>query len=87
MAASPYSQETVSQFFERNYVPVLWHQTRKCIEEMNVASGFEFQYFCQGVATGPATALMPWLIGGFLHGVCMGIIRTALMPDPDWTPR
>jgi hypothetical protein len=25
MAASPHSQETVNQLFERNYVPVLWH--------------------------------------------------------------
>ena len=27
-------QETVSQSFERNYVPVLWHLMRKCIEEI-----------------------------------------------------
>src|SRR5262249_12056537 len=38
MAASPHSQETVSRLFERNYVPVLWHPKRKCIEEFNVAS-------------------------------------------------
>ena len=30
MAASPHSQETVNQLFERNYVPVLWHEEIEC---------------------------------------------------------
>jgi hypothetical protein len=34
MAASPHSQEIVSQLFERNYVPVLWHRMRKCVDEI-----------------------------------------------------